>query len=197
MIETSESQGNFLIVRDIKQTVNDYQKWEILVRSLEEEYYLWSCQLSDIEDDNVGRLEHSESLENFRISQRMNGSVHSFSNFLSGGSSSGSSSSLVSVLPDNPTNSQFEKYCLNVLTYLSKCVNGPDIIKYCHTEGLYCIDNSGPYNLNNVQVQCNATIVSLCPERYYCPNPYTQIACPRGHFCREGSFLSNFLRVLP
>ena len=121
----------------------------------------------------------------------MNGSVHSFSSFLSGGSSSGSSSSLVSVLPDNPTNSQFEKYCLNVLTYLSKCVNGPDIIKYCHTEGLYCIDNSGPYNLNNVQVQCNATIVSLCPERYYCPNPYTQIACPRGHFCRLRKPRSN------
>ena len=115
------------------------------------------------------------------------GSDYSSSNFLARELLSGSSGSLVTVLPNNPTTSQFEIYCLNVLTYLSTCVNGPDIVKYCHTQGLYCIDNSGPYNLNNVEVQCNATIVSLCPERYYCPDPYTQIACPRGHFCREGS----------
>ena len=115
------------------------------------------------------------------------GSDYSSSNFLARELLSGSSGSLVTVLPNNPTTSQFEKYCLNVLTYLSTCVNGPDIVKYCHTQGLYCIDNSGPYNLNNVEVQCNATIVSLCPERYYCPDPYTQIACPRGHFCREGT----------
>ena len=112
---------------------------------------------------------------------------------LAGGSSSDSSSSsaYVYTVPKDPTATQFEAYCQNVLVYLSTCINGPDIIKYCHTEGLYCTDNSGPYNLNNVQVQCNATVVSLCPERYYCPNPYTKIACPRGHFCREGQCVGD------
>ena len=74
-----------------------------------------------------------------------------------------------------------------MLEYMSTCIRGPDIITYCNTPGLYCIDNHAPYLLNDVEVQCNATIIDLCPERYYCPDARTMIDCPRGHFCREGT----------
>ena len=89
-------------------------------------------------------------------------------------------------IPQNPTVNQFNTYCSNMLEYMSTCIQGPDVITYCNTPGLYCIDNHSPYLLNDVEVQCNATIIDLCPERHYCPDARTMIECPRGHFCREG-----------
>lgn len=89
-------------------------------------------------------------------------------------------------IPQNPTVNQFNTYCSNMLEYMSTCIQGPDVITYCNTPGLYCIDNHAPYLLNDVEVQCNATTIDLCPERHYCPNARTMIECPRGHFCREG-----------
>jgi ABC-type multidrug transport system ATPase subunit len=89
-------------------------------------------------------------------------------------------------IPQNPTVNQFNTYCSNMLEYMSTCIQGPDVIKYCNTPGLYCIDNHSPYLLNGVAVQCNATTIDLCPERHYCPDARTIIECPRGHFCREG-----------
>ena len=118
-----------------------------------------------------------------------------------GGSSSDSSGSSNNnnqgiYLVNNPSSEQFTAYCTNVLTYMSTCIRGPDVATYCSTGGLYCVDSSGPYDLNNVQVQCNATTVTLCPERYYCPNPYTQIGCPKGHYCREGTAVKCYLITL-
>jgi ABC-type multidrug transport system ATPase subunit len=95
-------------------------------------------------------------------------------------------SSGVVKIPQNPTVNQFNTYCSNMLEYMSTCIQGPDIIKYCNTPGLYCIDNHSPYLLNGVEVQCNATTIDLCPERHYCPDARTMIECPKGHFCREG-----------
>lgn len=108
----------------------------------------------------------------------------------SGNSGNGNSGSQADwnnpTLLNNPNAGKFTTYCENVLVYMATCIEGPQIADYCSTKGLYCVDNSGPYNLNNVVVQCNATTVTLCPERYYCPNPYTMIGCPKGHYCREG-----------
>lgn len=98
-----------------------------------------------------------------------------------------SGNSGVISIPQNPTTTQFTTYCSNMLTYMNTCIQGPDVITYCQTGGMYCQDNHAPYLLNDVEVQCNATIVNLCPERYYCPDPYTMIGCPKGHFCREGA----------
>ena len=109
----------------------------------------------------------------------------------SSGSSSGSSPGGI-FLSNNPNSQEFTTYCQNVLNYMSTCIRGPDVATYCSTGGLYCVDSSGLYDLNNVQVQCNATTVTLCPERYYCPDPYTQIACPIGHYCREGIILNLY-----
>lgn len=98
----------------------------------------------------------------------------------------------------NPTMIEFSQYCTTMLDYMSTCIRGPEIITYCSTGGLYCEDDNTPVKINDNLVKCNATTVSLCPERYYCPDARTMIGCPTGHFCREGELtVMSATSILP